>query len=129
MNPAAIALVIGLLLAGIYVLILIKAHWTVRVLVSALILVGSIKLTAWRTTTTERNKIWNRSIRPLGNIFTIAQQHYLEKGHTVEVNSMLSRLNEGGLLSETFFGRTNYPDYDALFKPLKNTNTESRAGK
>ena len=38
---------------------------------------------------------------------------------TVSVLPVESRLNEGGLLSGTFFGRTNYPvDYDDLFKPL-----------
>jgi hypothetical protein len=126
-NPfIVIATLVGLVVVATYVLILIKAHWSVRVVVSVLLILGSIRATAWWTATSERNKIWNRSARPLGNIFTVAQQDYLRRGRTNEVDSMLSRLNEGGLLFGTFVGRTNYPDdYDDLFKPLSATNSVS----
>jgi hypothetical protein len=121
-----IATLIGFVMVGAYALILIKAHWSVRIVVSALLIVGSIRVTALWTATRERNAIWNRSARPLGNIFTVAQQDYLRLGRTNEVDSMLSRLNEGGLLFGTFFGRTNYPvDYDDLFRPLNRTNSVS----
>ena len=121
-----IPILIGLATVVAYALILIKAHWSVRIIASALLSIGSITLTALWTATRERNAIWNRSARPLGIIFTIAQQNYLRLGRTNEVDSMFSRLHEGGLLVETFYGRTNYPaDYDDLFKPLHTTNSAS----
>ena len=127
MSIMIIGTLIGFVMVVAYALILIKAHWSVRIVVSALLIIGSIRLTALWTATRERNTIWNRSGRPLGIIFTIAQQDYLRRGRTNEVDSMLSRLNEGDLLSGTFFGRTNYPvDYDDLFKPLNTMNSASR---
>ena len=53
-NIVVVALIV-LVPVGTYALILIKAHWSVRIVVSALLLIGSIKVTAWGTATRERN--------------------------------------------------------------------------
>ncbi len=39
---------------------------------------------------------------------------------------MLSRLKEGGLLFGTFFGKTNYPDYDEMFEPIQGNESANK---
>lgn len=112
------ATIIGLVLIAGYPLVLTKAHPAIRVAVSLILIAACIKLTASLSAARERNEIWNRSARPLRNIFSLGQNH-LKEGHPEKVDAMLSRLNEGGLLFGTFFGKTNYPDYDEIFEPIQ----------
>ena len=125
MNIVIPALIAGLLISG-YSLVLIKAPAIVRVVVSLLLVAATIKISASISATRERNEIWNRCARPLGNVFSLGR-HYLEKNEPAKVDAMLSNLNEGGLLFGTFFGRTNYPDYETIFEPAK-TNEFANKG-
>lgn len=111
------ALIAALLIVG-YSLVLIKAPAIVRVVVSLLLIAATIRITASISAARERNEIWNRCARPLGNVFSLGR-YYLEINEPIKVDAMLSNLNEGRLLYGTFFGRTNYPDYETIFELAK----------
>ena len=120
-----IGVLIALLVIGIYALILVKAHWSVRIIVTILVIAGVIRVTAWYSATSERNRVWQRSVRPLNVAIIPGMQAELQRGNTSEVSAVLSRLGGNALLAETFFGRTNYPDFEDLFKPLEPMSSAS----
>jgi hypothetical protein len=111
------ALIIFVCIAA-FVLLLVKGPALARVAVTVVVILGVIKVTSVWSATRERHTIWSRSVRPLGDILRTAQYHIRQR-QAEKADTIISHLNEGGLLFGTFFGTTNYPSYEALEVPLK----------
>lgn len=110
-----LALMFGVvLLCAIYMIVLVKAPASLRLVVSAGVLVLAINVTARWSAERERADIWIRAGRPLSPIFSWGHR-YLKEGSTNKVDAMFIRLEGEHLFRDVFFGKTNYPDLFEIF--------------